>query len=234
MFGDRYPASLLGFKSGPRFHKRIDLIRLLYNLSLIHDSSSLVDCCSTRCIQFCQCWRSVDGVGVLPRYYQHLCILSYLWSLHHQRMLLLERETNAQVGVEYLVKHFLDKHWKSTALNPSPWGVPGFAVKECCWVAPLIFILITVLLSRKRIILTSSSFTISLSMCKSLLRFMVSNTADMSIPVIWILSPCVTLHFPVSHRCVHKRSAALLFGWKPLCSDDIYFKTASLIWDYYT
>ena len=92
--------------------------------------------------------------------------------------------------------------------------------------------LISVLLSRNCINLSSSSFTISLSMCKSLVRFMVSNAADMSIPVIWTLSLCITLHFAASHRWVHTTSAVLLFGWKPLFLDDdiyIYCKTAGLI-----
>ena len=86
---------------------------------------------------------------------------------------------------------------KSTGLSPSPWGVPTLLVKGAFISALFILVLICVLLK----CLSSSSSTMFLRICRRISLSMVSNAADMSIPVIFIFMFSVTV-FAASHLLV--------------------------------
>ena len=91
----------------------------------------------------------------------------------------------------------------------------------CCFrmffsfVAPFILVFMVLSLRRKRIILSSSSSIISLSMSSKVCLSIVSKADDMSIPVI-LISTSSFLVLAASHLCAHATSAVLLSGLKPL------------------
>ena len=73
-----------------------------------------------------------------------------------------------------------------TGLRLSPCGDPMLLSNGFSFVAPFILVFMMVSLRRKRIILSSSSSTISLSMSSKVCLSIVSKADDMSIPVILI------------------------------------------------
>ena len=75
---------------------------------------------------------------------------------------------------------------KSTGLSPSPWGVPTLLVKGAFISALFILVLMCVLLNKNCMSLSSSSSTMFFRICRRISLSMVSNAADMSIPVIFI------------------------------------------------
>ena len=83
-------------------------------------------------------------------------------------------------------------------------------------------------LRRKRIILSSSSSTISLSMSCKVCLSIVSKADDMSIPVI-LISISSFLVLAASHLCAHATSAVLLSGLNPLWLWDRYSSVHGLI-----
>ena len=88
----------------------------------------------------------------------------------------------------------------NTGLRPFLWGVPVLARKEWCSIAPLTFIFIFVLLSRNLTILRSFSSMIVSRMSCNCVRFMVSNAADISIPVMLTFNSCVIEHVAFRHH----------------------------------
>ena len=94
------------------------------------------------------------------------------------------------------------------------------------FVAPLILVFIFVLLKRKRIILSSSSFTIVAIMLSSWFLSIVSNTALMSIPEIFMMTSSFSV-FAANHLWVQTTSAVLRSGRNPLF--DRYSSTKGLI-----
>ena len=93
----------------------------------------------------------------------------------------------------------------NTGLRLSPCGVPMLLTKGLSFVAPLILVLMTVSLKRKRIILSSSSSTMRSIMSSKICLSIVSKAADMSIPVI-LISTSSFLALAASHLCVHATS----------------------------
>ena len=104
---------------------------------------------------------------------------------------------------------------KSTGLSPSPWGVPTFLVKGAFIPALFILVLMCVLLNKNCMSLSSSSSTMFFRICRRISLSMVSNAADMSIPVIFIFMFSVTV-FAASHMWVQTTSEVLRSGLKPL------------------
>ena len=72
-----------------------------------------------------------------------------------------------------------------------------------------------VLLNKNCMSLSSSSSTMSFRICMRISLSMVSNAADMSIPVIFIFMLSVTV-FAASHLWVQTTSEVLRLGLKPL------------------
>ena len=106
---------------------------------------------------------------------------------------------------------------KSAGLSPSPWGVPTLLlmlVKGAFISALFILVLMCVLLNKNCMSLSSSSSTMFFRICRISLS-MVSNAADMSIPVIFIFMFSVTV-FAASHLWVQTTSEVLRSGLKPL------------------
>ena len=100
-------------------------------------------------------------------------------------------------------------------LRLSPCGDPMLLSNGFSFVAPFIRMFMKVSLRRKRIILSSSSSTISLSMSSKVCLSIVSKADDMSIPVI-LISTSSFLVLVASHLCAHATSAVLLSGLNPL------------------
>ena len=89
---------------------------------------------------------------------------------------------------------------------------------------------IFVLLSRSLTILSSCSSSSMFSrMSSNWVQLVVSNAADISIPLMSTFSSCVIEHFAATHRWDHTTSAVLLSGFNPLCPDDMYFVTTGHI-----
>ena len=104
---------------------------------------------------------------------------------------------------------------KNTRLSHSPWGVPTLLVKGAFISALFILVLMCVLLNRNCMSLRSSSSTMFFRICRRIPLSMVSNAADMSIPVIFIFMFSVTV-FAASHMWVQTTSEVLRSGLKPL------------------
>ena len=117
---------------------------------------------------------------------------------------------------------------KSTGLSPSPWGVPTLLVKGAFISALFILVLMCVLLNKNCMSLSSTSSTMFFRICRRISLSMVSNAADMSIPVIFIFMFSVTV-FAASHLWVQTTSEVLCSGLKPLWLCDRYFSMLGLI-----
>ena len=104
---------------------------------------------------------------------------------------------------------------KSTGLCPSPRGLPTLLVKGAFLSALFILVLMCVLLNKNCMSLSSSSSTMSFRICRRISLSMVSNAADMSIPVIFIFMFSVTV-FAAIHLWVQTTSEVLRSGLKPL------------------
>ena len=102
-----------------------------------------------------------------------------------------------------------------TGLRLSLCGDPMLLSNGFSFVAPFILVFMMVSLRMKRIILSSSSSIISLSMSSKLCLSVVSKADDMSIPVI-LISTSSFLVLAASHLCAHETSAVLLSGLNPL------------------
>ena len=102
-----------------------------------------------------------------------------------------------------------------TGLRLSPCGDPMLLSNGFSFVAPFMLVFMMVSLRRKRIILSSYSSTISLSMSSKVCLSIVSKADDMSIPVI-LISTSSFLVLAASHLCAHATSAVLLSGLNPL------------------
>ena len=116
----------------------------------------------------------------------------------------------------------------SMGLRQSPCGVPELLRKHFLFVAPWILGWIVVLLSRKWIILSSSSWIIPFRMSISKFLLMVSNAADMSMPVM-VMAVFSLYIFAASHLWVHTTSEVLRSGRNPLWLFDKYSSTSGLI-----
>ena len=104
---------------------------------------------------------------------------------------------------------------KSTGLSPSPWGVPTLLVKGAFISTLFILVLMCVLLNKNCMSLSSSYSTMFFRICRRISLSMVSNAADMSIPVIFIFMFSVTV-FAASHLWVQTTSEVLRSGLKLL------------------
>ena len=100
-------------------------------------------------------------------------------------------------------------------MSPSPWGVPTLLVKGAFISALFILVLMCVLLNKNCMCMSSSSSTMFFRICRRISLSMVSNAADMSIPVIFIFMFSVTV-FAASHLWVQTTSEVLRSGLKPL------------------
>ena len=98
---------------------------------------------------------------------------------------------------------------------PLPWGVPTLLVNGGFISALFILVLMCELLNRNCMSLSSSSSTMFFRSCRRISLSMVSNVADMSIPVIFVFMFSVTV-FAASHLWVQTTSEELRSGLKPL------------------